>query len=89
MIGLLKPRRWRGQVAVAGNSPPAGGGVRRKKDREDGNIPHASVDTEAGWSKSCHHECWQELKLHMITVIGWACVTLLADESALLKLPED
>ena len=42
-------------VTFDSTSLATGGGVWHKKPREQGLIPHSSIDTEAGWSKSGWH----------------------------------
>jgi hypothetical protein len=61
MLGAYLLRRldpWPcGGRAVASDSTAlrARGGVWHKKHREAGEVPHTSIDTEAGWSKSGWH----------------------------------
>src|SRR5215207_5541567 len=42
-------------VALDSTLLRARGGVWHKKDREAGVVPHTSIDTEAGWTKSGWH----------------------------------
>ena len=49
----------------------ARGGVWHKKDREAGQVPHTSIDTEAHWTKSGWHGWVYGWKLHM--VVSAAC----------------
>jgi len=48
--------------------------VWHKKDREAGIVPHSSIDTEAGWTKSG----WHGWKLHLVTTVGSAWMPLSA-----------
>ncbi len=56
LVSLIQP--WgKGSRASAIDSTVlrAHGGVWRKKDREQGVVPHTSIDTEAHWTKSGWH----------------------------------
>ena len=44
----------------------ARGGVWHKKDREAGNVPHTSIDTDAHWTKSGWHGWVYGYKLHVV-----------------------
>ncbi|WP_346925511.1 transposase [uncultured Arthrobacter sp.] len=44
----------------------ARGGVWHKKDREKGEVPHTSIDTEAHWTKSGWHGWVYGWKLHLV-----------------------
>jgi len=57
--------------AVAVDSTPlrAKGGVWHKKHREQGIVPHTTIDTEAGWSKSGYHGWWYGWKLHLACAV--------------------
>jgi hypothetical protein len=48
----------------------ARGGVWHKKDREAGNVPHTSIDTEAHWTKSGWHGWVIGWKLHLVTAVA-------------------
>lgn len=72
LVGLLRPWEKTGR-AVALDSTPlrAKGGVWHKKDKVAGRVPHTSIDTEAGWTKSGWHGWVYGWKLHLaITVAG-------------------
>jgi hypothetical protein len=59
MVGLLQPWATHGRAVACERTPLAtGGGVWHTKQREQGVIPHASIDTEAGWRKSGWHGWW-------------------------------
>ena len=56
LVGLLVPWERSGRaVALDSTLLRARGGVWHKKDREAGVVPHTSIDTEAGWTKSGWH----------------------------------
>lgn len=63
-------------VAVDSTVLRARGGVWHKKDREAGQVPHTSIDTEAAWTKSGWRS--SEARLSHGWVYGWklhlACV---------------
>jgi hypothetical protein len=56
-----------------------GGGVWHKKHRERGEIPHSSIDTQAGWSKSGWHGWWYGWKLHLAVAVGAVWIPLAAE----------
>jgi hypothetical protein len=72
LVGLLRPWENTGRaVALDSTLLRARGGVWHKKDRERGVVPHTSIDTEAGWTKSGWHGWVYGWKLHLaITVAG-------------------
>ena len=57
----------------------AKGGVWRKKHREQGRIPHSTIDTEAGWSKSGYHGWWYGWKLHLACAVSVLWIPLAAE----------
>lgn len=67
---LLHPWQQAGR-AVAVDSTPlrAKGGVWHKKHRDQGLVPHTTIDTEAGWSKSGYHGWWYGWKLHLACAV--------------------
>jgi hypothetical protein len=71
LVALLQPWATGGR-AVALDRPPlaAHGGVWHKKDREAGIVPHTSIDTEAGWTRSGWHGWVYGWKLHVATVVA-------------------
>src|SRR5262249_4171296 len=79
-VELLKPWKWHGRAAAM-DSPAlrTAGGVWHKKDREQGRIPHSSIDPEAGWSKSGYHGWWYGWKLHLAVAVGWVWIPLAAE----------
>jgi hypothetical protein len=72
LVGLLSPWERSGRaVAVDSTLLRARGGVWHKKDKEAGRVPHTSIDTEAGWTKSGWHGWVYGWKLHLaISVAG-------------------
>jgi len=83
LIELLEPFAQTGRaVALDSTALRANGGVWHQKDRQQGVIPHTSIDSEAGWSKSGYHGWWYGWKLHLACTIGslWlplaACLTV-------------
>ncbi|MCA1599897.1 MAG: hypothetical protein LC769_12975, partial [Chloroflexi bacterium] len=60
----------------------AKGGVWHKKDREAGVVPHTSIDTEAGWTKSGWHGWVYGWKLHVACAAGPVWLPLAADLTA-------
>ena len=55
-------------VALDSTLLRARGGVWHKKDREKGEVPHTSIDTEAHWGKSGWHGWVYGWKLHIDSV---------------------
>lgn len=49
-----------------------------KKDREAGIVPHSSIDTEAGWTKSGWHGWVYGWKLHLATTVSDVWIPLAA-----------
>lgn len=80
LVGLLRPWRRHGRAAAVDSTPlRTGGGVWHKQDRENGELPHRSIDTEAGWSKSGHHGWWYGWKLQLAVAVGWVWIPLAAE----------
>jgi hypothetical protein len=80
LVALLRPWATHGR-AVAFDSTPleTGGGVWHTKHREQGVVPHTSIDTEAGWSKSDWHGWWYGWKLHLAVTVGSIWIPLAAE----------
>jgi hypothetical protein len=80
LVALLQPWATRGRAVAVDSTPLAtGGGVWHKKHREQGLIPHSSIDTEAGWSKSGWHGWWYGWKLHLAVTVGALWIPLAAE----------
>jgi hypothetical protein len=80
LVTGLQPWQHSGR-AVAVDSTPlrAKGGVWHKKHREQGIIPHSTIDTEAGWSKSGYHGWWYGWKLHLACAVSSVWIPLAAE----------
>jgi hypothetical protein len=57
-------------VAIDSTLLRAHGGVWHKKHREAGIVPHTSIDTEAGWTKSGWHGWVYGWKLHLVVTVS-------------------
>lgn len=80
LVALLHPWAAHGRAVAFDSTPLAtGGGVWHKKHREQGLIPHSSIDTEAGWSKSGWHGWWYGWKLHLAVTVGAVWIPLAAE----------
>jgi hypothetical protein len=80
LVALLHPWARDGRAAACDSTPLAtGGGVWHKKHREQGVVPHSSIDTEAGWSKSGWHGWWYGWKLHLAVTVGSIWIPLAAE----------
>ena len=83
LVELLKPWATHGRAAAIDSTAlRTAGGVWHKKHREIGEIPHSSIDTEAGWSKSGYHGWWYGWKLHLAVAVGWVWIPLAAELTA-------
>jgi len=66
LVDLIQPWGTQGKAAAIDSTPLcAKGGVWHKKHREQGIVPHSTIDTEAAWSKSGYHGWWYGWKLHL------------------------
>src|SRR5215210_565185 len=98
LVALLRPWASSGR-AVARDSTvlEAKGGVWHKKDREKGEVPHTSIDTEAHWGKSGWHGWVYGWKLHIACTVAGVWIPLAArltpanaaDSGVALQLLED
>ena len=80
LVSLLNPFARHGRAAAVDRTAlKTSGGVWHKKDKENGEIPHTSIDTEAGWSKSGWHGWWYGWKLHLAVAVGWVWIPLAAE----------
>src|SRR5262245_35799534 len=80
LVRLLQPWSRQGRAAAVDSTPlETGGGIWHKKHREQGVIPHTSIDTEAGWSKSGWHGWWYGWKLHLAVTVGAVWIPLAAE----------
>jgi hypothetical protein len=79
LVAMLKPWAKTGRaVALDSTVLFARGGVWHKKDREAGIVPHSSIDTEAGWTKSGWHGWAYGWKLHIATTVSSVWIPLSA-----------
>ena len=70
LVNLIQPWAHMGRAAAVDSTPlRANGGVWHKKHREQGIVPHSSIDTEANWSKSGYHGWWYGWKLHFACAV--------------------
>lgn len=98
LVATIRPWATCGRaVAVDSTVLRARGGVWHKKDREAGEVPHTSIDTEAHWTKSGWHGWVYGWKLHLVTTVAAVWIPLAAEltpanaadnEVAALLLPE-
>ena len=65
-------------VALDSTVLRARGGVWHKKDKEAGVVPHSSIDTEAGWTKSGWHGWVYGWKLHLACTVAGVWIPLAA-----------
>jgi hypothetical protein len=83
LVALLQPWAQGGRaVAIDSTVLRARGGVWHKKDREKGEVPHTSIDTEAHWTKSGWHGWVYGWKLHVSTAVAAVWIPLAAELTA-------
>ena len=79
LVRLLQPWATCGRgAAIDSTVLRAHGGVWHKKDREQGVVPHTSIDTEAGWTKSGWHGWVYGWKLHLVATAAAVWIPLAA-----------
>jgi hypothetical protein len=79
LVTLIQPWASCGRaVATDSTLLCAKGGVWHKKDREQGIVPHTSIDTEAAWGKSGWHGWVYGWKLHLVTSVAAVWIPLAA-----------
>jgi hypothetical protein len=80
LVGLLKPWAKSGRAVAIDSTPlkAKGGVVWHKKDRQKGIVPHTSIDTEAGWTKSGWHGWVYGWTLHLAVSVGSVWIPLAA-----------
>jgi Transposase DDE domain len=80
LVALVNPWATHGRAVAVDSTPLAtGGGVWHKTHREQGVIPHSSIDTQAGWSQSGWHGWWYGWKLHLAVTVGALWIPLAAE----------
>jgi hypothetical protein len=83
LVALIQPWVDYGRaVAIDSTILLANGGVWHKKDREKGEVPHTSIDTEAHWTKSGWHGWCYGWKLHVVSAVAGVWIPLAADLTA-------
>lgn len=83
LVSLIEPWAVHGRaVAVDSTVLRAMGGVWHKKDREQGVVPHTSIDTEAHWTKSGWHGWVYGWKLHIVCTVAAVWIPLAAELTA-------
>lgn len=97
LVRLVQPWGGDGPVAAIDSTAlVASGGVWHKKHREQGVVPHTSIDTEAHWTKSGWHGWVYGWKLHLVVTVANVWIPLAAaltpanvadNEEALRLLP--
>jgi len=83
LVGRIDPWANGGRaVAIDSTVLHARGGVWHKQHRDAGVVPHTSIDTEAGWTKSGWHGWVYGWKLHLVTTVAAAWIPLAAELTA-------
>jgi len=71
LVELIQPWADSGRaVAIDSTILRARGGVWHQKHREQGELPHTSIDSEAHWTKSGWHGWVYGWKLHVVSVVA-------------------
>jgi hypothetical protein len=80
LVELITPWATCGRaVALDSTVLHSYGGVWHKKDREKGEVPHTSIDTEAHWTKSGWHGWVYGWKLHIACAVAAVWIPLSAE----------
>jgi hypothetical protein len=80
LVELVQPWTTAGRAgAIDSTVLRALGGVWHKKQREAGIVPHSSIDTEAGWTKSGWHGWVYGWKLHLVVTVAAVWIPLAAE----------
>jgi Transposase DDE domain len=80
LVAVLDPWAAAGRAAAVDSTPlRARGGEWHKKHREAGVVPHSSIDTEAGWTKSGWHGWVYGWKLHLAVTAAAVWIPLAAE----------
>jgi hypothetical protein len=80
LVALIAPWAHAGRAAAIDSTTlQAHGGVWHKKDREQGQVPHTAIDTEAHWTKSGWHGWVYGWKLHVLAVVAAVWIPLAAE----------
>jgi len=79
LVTLIKPWASCGRAtAIDSTVLRAKGGVWHKKHRDQGIVPHTSIDTEAHWTKSGWHGWVYGWKLHLVVTVAAVWIPLAA-----------
>jgi hypothetical protein len=79
LVALICPWARCGRAAAIDSTTlQSKGGVWHKKHREQGIIPHTSIDTEAHWTKSGWHGWVYGWKLHIVVTVAAVWIPLAA-----------
>jgi hypothetical protein len=79
LVRLIQPWGSAGHAAAIDSTVlVASGGVWHKKHREQGVVPHTSIDTEAHWTKSGWHGWVYGWKLHLVVAVAAVWIPLAA-----------
>lgn len=80
LVAQLRPWQTCARAAAIDSTAlQARGGVWHKKDRQAGVVPHTSIDTQAGWTKSGWHGWVYGWKLHVVCTAAAVWIPLAAD----------
>ena len=80
LVALIQPWAHCGRAAAIDSTVlRANGGVWHNKHREQGIVPHTSIDTEAHWTKSGWHGWVYGWKLHVVSVVAAVWIPLAAE----------
>ena len=83
LVALIQPwATWGRAAAIDSTVLQANGGVWHKKDREEGRVPHTSIDTEAHWTQSGWHGWVYGWKLHVVSIVAAVWIPLAAELTA-------
>ena len=83
LVSLIQPFVSCGRAAAIDSTVlRSRGGVWHKKDREKGEVPHTSIDTEAHWTKSGWHGWVYGWKLHIVATVAAVWIPLAAELTA-------
>ena len=79
LVSLIDPWQDCGRAAAIDSTVlRASGGVWHRKHRLAGEVPHTSIDTEAGWTKSGWHGWVYGWKLHLVATAAAVWIPLAA-----------
>jgi hypothetical protein len=80
LVLLIQPWARCGRAAAIDSSVlRANGGVWHNKHREQGVVPHTSIDTESHWTKPGWHAWAYAWRLHLVSVVAATGIPLAAD----------